>query len=86
MFARIQRDGHDFRFDRVRDRPVGFLLFWAVQASRSLPDFLLFSFVRVCVFSGKAGNSLEGGSFPFRFVPASLPGRFVQPSKLYLAA
>ncbi|CAN0057268.1 unnamed protein product [Pylaiella littoralis] len=31
LFARIQRDGHDFRFDRVRDRPLGFLLFWAVQ-------------------------------------------------------
>ncbi|CAN0419348.1 unnamed protein product, partial [Ectocarpus fasciculatus] len=28
LFARIRRDGHDSRFNGVRDRPLKFLLFW----------------------------------------------------------
>ncbi|CAM9259219.1 unnamed protein product [Scytosiphon promiscuus] len=31
LFARIRRDGHDSRFDGVRDNPLVFLLFWCVQ-------------------------------------------------------
>lgn len=33
LFARIRKDGHDSRFNGVRDRPLKFLLFWCVQAS-----------------------------------------------------
>lgn len=45
LVTRIARDGRDKRFDRVRDKPSAFLLFWLVQGVwvfvTSLPVLLL---------------------------------------------
>ena len=31
LVLRISRAGSDSRFDKVRDKPLGFLLFWMIQ-------------------------------------------------------
>ncbi|CAM9678348.1 unnamed protein product [Ectocarpus sp. 4 AP-2014] len=45
LFARIRRDGHDSRFNGVRDTPLKFLVFWFVQGMwvffTSLPMLVL---------------------------------------------
>lgn len=33
LFLRVMKDGHDRRFNRVRDNPKRFLLYWTIQGT-----------------------------------------------------
>ena len=38
LFTRVLRDGHDARFDGVRERPLVFINLWTIQVRR--PDLV----------------------------------------------
>ena len=42
LFIRVLKDGHDKRFDKVRDDPARFFVFWSIQASDNYYEKCIF--------------------------------------------